>query len=301
ELPAKTLLAIQSNLQPHFPGHSPAVNQAIAPLLIKLNPEKAVGKTIRLLDASTNQSERLHYLYHLRHAKEGWTPESRSIFFRILCPYDTFLGGRGLPQALKKIRAEAEATLSDVEKKELADIINKNPKLPSLPDLTGRKPVKQWTPDDFKEALNFDANKRNIANGRKMFSAAMCSRCHRHGREGYPIGPDLTHVASRFGRRDLLVEILDPSRSIAENYQASVLQLKDGRQLSGQIIANLDYRAPDLQLAENPLHPDKITRIPKADIISRGHSSASLMPAGLLNLFSKEEILDLLAWLEVGD
>ncbi|MFP6872965.1 MAG: hypothetical protein VCA55_05585, partial [Verrucomicrobiales bacterium] len=297
---AKALGAIQANLQSHFPGHSSVMNQAIAPLMIKLDPEKAVAQTIRLLDASTNQRERLHYLYHLRNAKGGWTSESRRIFFSILGTYDTFLGGRGLPQALKKIRTEAEATLTETEKKELAGIINKSPKLPVLPDLTGRKPVKQWTPDHFEGALDFVANKRDTANGRKVFSLALCSRCHRHGREGYPIGPDLTHVSSRFGRRDLLVEILDPSRSIAENYQASVLKLKDGRQLSGQIIANLDYRVPDLQLAENPLHPDKVTRIPKVDIISRGHSSVSLMPAGLLNLFSKEEILDLLAWLEGG-
>ena len=133
-----------------------------------------------------------------------------------------------------------------------------------------------------------------------MFSIAMCDRCHRHGREGYPIGPDLTHVASRFGRRDLLGEILDPSKSIAENYQTTILDLKDGRKLAGQVIPNLDYRAPNLQLAENPLFPDKITQIPKVDIAKRDHSKISLMPAGLLNLLTKNDILDLLAWLQTG-
>jgi putative heme-binding domain-containing protein len=105
-------------------------------------------------------------------------------------------------------------------------------------------------------------------------------------------------VASRFGRRDLLSEILDPSKTIAENYQTSLLELKDGRQLAGQIIPNLDYRAPNLQLAENPLHPDKITKIPKADITKRSQSKISLMPPGLLNLLTREEVLDLLAWLQ---
>ena len=301
ELPAKTLAGIQSNLQPHFPSHLPEVNRALTPLLIQLTPTKAVAQTIKLLETSVNQAERIYYLYHLRHAKQGWTSESRRTFFRILGTYDTFLGGRGLPKALKKIHAEAEATLTDTEKKELADIINKKPKLPPLPDLTGRELVKQWKPEDFKDALNFDATKRNAANGRKMFSVAMCSRCHRHGREGYPIGPDLTHVASRFGRRDLLGEILEPSKTIAENYQTIVLKLKDGRQLAGQIIPNLDYRAPNLKLAENPLHPDKVTKIPKVEIAMRGHSNVSLMPPGLLNLLTREDILDLLAWLQTGD
>ncbi len=301
ELPPKTLKAIQSNLEPHFPSPSHEINLAIAPLLIRLNPAKAVGQTVKLLDASTSQRERIYYLYHLRHAREGWTPESRMIFFRILGTYDTFLGGRGLPQSLGKIRADSEATLSDVEKKELARVIKQKPALPPLPDLTGRKLVKQWKPADFEGALDFDATQRNLANGKKMFSVAMCSRCHRHGPEGYPIGPDLTQVASRFGRRDVLGEILEPSRTIAENYQTSVLKLKDGRQLAGQVIPNLDYRVSTLQLAENPLYPDKITKIPKVDIAQRSHSGVSLMPPGLLNLLSRGEILDLLAWLERGD
>jgi putative heme-binding domain-containing protein len=226
------------------------------------------------------------------------TSASRRTFFRILGTYDTFLGGRGLPQALQNIRRDALVTLTDAEKMKLAKVIKQKPALPPLPDLTGRKLVKQWNSDDFNDTLNFDATKRNVANGRKMFSIAMCNRCHRHGREGYPIGPDLTHVASRFGRRDLLGEILDPSKTIAENYQTSVLELKDGRQLAGQIIPNLDYRAPNLQLAESPLHPDKITKIPKADITKRSHSKISLMPPGLLNLLTREEVLDLLAWLQ---
>ena len=300
ELPPKTHLLIQATLQPHFPNHSGKINLALAPLLIELDPAKSVPQTVALLKASTNQRERIYYLYHLRNAKADWTPALRRTFFRVLGDYETFLGGRGLPQSLQNIRRDALATLTDVEKKELAKVIKQKPALPPLPDLTGRKLVNQWKSEDFRDALNFDATKRNVANGRKMFSIAMCSRCHRHGREGYPIGPDLTHVASRFGRRDLLGEILEPSKTIAENYQTSVLKLKDGRQLAGQIIPNLDYRAPNLQLAENPLHPDKITKIPKVDIAQRSHSKVSLMPPGLLNLLTKEDILDLLAWLQTG-
>jgi putative heme-binding domain-containing protein len=300
DLEKKVLSAIRDNLQPHFPGPSSAVNQAIAPLLIRLDPAKAVGHAIRLLDQSINQRERLHYLYHLRNAREGWTADSRGIFFRALGTYDNFLGGRGLPQALKNIRREAMATLKEDEKVLLAGVIEHKPALPDFPDLAGRKPVQQWQPADFKAALDFDAAGRDVANGKKVFTLALCSRCHRHGRNGYPVGPDLSHVAGRFTRSDILAEILNPSRSIAPNYRASVLQLKDGRRLSGQIIANLDYRVGDLQLAQNPLYPDRITRIKKSDILSHDDSGVSLMPAGLLDRFSKDEILDLLAWLESG-
>jgi len=236
----------------------------------------------------------------LRHARAAWTPDLRRTFFRILGTYETFLGGRGLPLAFKNIRREALETLTAEEKKQYAGFISQTPALPPMPDLTGRGQVRQWKVSDFEGKLGFDASERNLANGRRMFAMALCSRCHRYGREGYPIGPDLTRVASRFSRDTLLGEILLPSRTIAGNYQTVLLNLRDGRQLAGQIIPNLDYRAPNLQLAEDPLHPDKITRIAKHNIINQEHSEVSLMPPGLLNLLDKGEILDLLAWLERG-
>ena len=125
----------------------------------------------------------------------------------------------------------------------------------------------------------------------------MCSRCHRKGDVGYPIGPDLTQVGRRFDRPTLLSEILLPSQTIAENHQTTILKLSDNRTLSGQIIPNLDYREPTLQLAENPLYPDKITKVPKSIILKRGHAPTSLMPQGLLNIFTKEEVIDLVTWL----
>ena len=161
-----------------------------------------------------------------------------------------------------------------------------------------RQGTNSWTIKNFKELLNFNVEKRNLRNGKKVFKLALCSRCHQHGKVGYPIGPDLTNVANRFGREDLLREILLPSNSIAENYQAVELKLRQGSMIRGQVIPNLDYRVPYIQIAENSLYPDKITKIDKANIIERSHSRISLMPSGLLNLFTIDEIVDLLAWLE---
>ena len=97
---------------------------------------------------------------------------------------------------------------------------------------------------------------------------------------------------------DYCREILLPSNSIAENYQAVELKLQEGNILRGQVIPNLDYRVPYIQIAENSLYPNKTTKIDKANIIERSNSKVSLMPSGLLNLFTMDEILDLLAWLE---
>ena len=149
--------------------------------------------------------------------------------------------------------------------------------------------------------MDLDPKKRNLANGKKMFHLAMCSRCHRKAQEGYPIGPDLTQVGDRFAPKTLLEEILEPSKTIAENYHTIILKLKDGHSLAGQVIPNLDYREPTLQLAENPLHPDKITRVNKSDIVEQTRSETSIMPPGLTNILTRNEVLDLVAWLLSSD
>ena len=283
-----------------YPNASLELNLALAPLLIRLNPIEAVPQTMRLLEKSTNQHERIHYLHHLRHAKQGWNPKTRTTYFRILNEYDAFLGGRGLPQALNQIRKDSTATLSAKEQKMLANQLNQHPKLPPLPNLSDRKFIRAWGTKDFADSMTDDLSGRDPASGLQVFHKAMCSRCHRKGPVGYPIGPDLTQVGRRFGRAALFTEILAPSQTIAENYQTTVLKLTDNRTLAGQLIPNADYREPTLQLAENPLYPDKVTKIPKAEILSQTHSPTSLMPQGLLNIFTREEILDLVAWLETN-
>ena len=202
---------------------------------------------------------------------------------------------------LKNIQSDARATLSAAEKKVFVDLFEKINKPPPLPDLSKLQLVKEWKLEDLEAGLNFEASTRDRANGRKVFARALCGRCHRRGPEGGVAGPDLTHVSRRFSRRDLLAEVLDPSRSIAENYQSFVVEMKDGRVLSGQVIPNLDYRDPYLQLALDSLRPDELTRVAKTSVRATRRSPVSLMPAGLLNTFSRNEILDLLAWIELGD
>ena len=170
--------------------------------------------------------------------------------------------------------------------------------MPPLPDLRGRKFIRNWKPDDFMDDLGFKPSAKSNVSGRKAFEVALCNRCHRFQGAGYAVGPDLTGVANRLGRTDLLRAILLPSESIAQNYRSDVLELTDGRTLAGQIVPTLDYRAPYLLLAENPLNPDQAVKIPKVDVLKRKRLDLSIMPPGLLNNLSKQEVLDLLAYLE---
>jgi putative heme-binding domain-containing protein len=138
---------------------------------------------------------------------------------------------------------------------------------------------------------------RNFARGKAMYAAAQCLQCHQFGPErGGNIGPDITAVGNRFNRHDLLESIIHPSKAISEQYASYVLNLKDGEFIIGQIVAE--------NANAYTIVTDAVTgareEIPKNKVTSREISPVSLMPPGLLNTLSKEEILDLLAYLESG-
>ena len=284
-------------LRKFFPGNSPAINRQLALLLARLGDGRATEIAMKLLREADTSRDKLHYLFALRNAQQGWTREFRREYFLQLAGARQFRGGRGLPGFINKIHKDAVSHLPEVEKKALAMEIALKPKLPPLPDLSGRKFVKAWTMKDFEGNLKLPAK---FADGHKLFTQALCSRCHRVGTQGFAVGPDLTQVGSRFGARDILEAIIDPSKAVAENYQTHILTLTDGKVLAGMIVPQLDYRARSLLLAPNPLDAGKTIEVPKGKLKSHKRSAASLMPPGLVNTLTRKEVLALVAWLQNG-
>jgi len=121
-------------------------------------------------------------------------------------------------------------------------------------------------------------------------------QCHHFGNEGGNVGPDITAAASRFNRRDLLETIIDPSKAISEQYAGYLLTTTKGDTLVGLIVdQNDDHTAvvTDLLAGTKQL-------VPRGLIASKEISPVSLMPPGLINVLTKEEVLDLLAYIESG-
>ena len=160
--------------------------------------------------------------------------------------------------------------------------------------------VKAWKGDDFS-ALPADSSQQgDAARGAAIFRDALCVRCHRVGARGPAVGPDLTSVASRFSRRDMLESILTPSKVVAENYRSVQVSTTDGRVHVGRVLVEGDYRSEKLRLATDPLKPSAVVEIDKKEIEQYRESENSPMPGGLLDGFRAEEVLDLLAFLEAG-
>jgi putative membrane-bound dehydrogenase-like protein len=118
-----------------------------------------------------------------------------------------------------------------------------------------------------------------------------CVTCHRIGDRGERIGPDLTGVGDRFPRIHLIESVLEPSRTVAAGYQTLAVLLQDGRVQNGVKVAET---AESLTLgdAQGRLHT-----LEKADIDELRPQAASLMPEGLEKSFSREEFVDLIAFL----
>ncbi|GAB5521311.1 MAG: hypothetical protein RhofKO_35620 [Rhodothermales bacterium] len=72
----------------------------------------------------------------------------------------------------------------------------------------------------------------------QMQFAMRCSTCHQAGGMGNAVGPDLTHVASKFGPADLVDAILHPSASVAHDYEATLVTDTTGLSTLGFILGD---------------------------------------------------------------
>lgn len=301
EIAAQTI----ARLDPLFPDESSPpeqaapVNRELCRVLVMLNAPNIVRRTLRCVDIAATQADQMHYLFLLRNVRDGWTREDRATYFHLLREMDRFQGGEGMLKFIRQIRTEALASLPEAERSTYAAILEP-PKTVTVEQLPPRPFVREWKPEEISDTLADVGRGRDLARGKAMYTAALCVRCHRFGSEGSAIGPDLTAVARRFSRRDMLESILNPSKVVAEQYRTLQVVTTDGRTLSGRVVLEGDYRSPTLRLSTNPLVPEQITEIPKDKIESHTISPVSVMPQGLLNTLSREEILDLLAYLETG-
>jgi putative membrane-bound dehydrogenase-like protein len=133
--------------------------------------------------------------------------------------------------------------------------------------------------------LNWPAG--SAPQGRQVFVKARCASCHSGGQA---LGPDLHGVAKRFSRDDLLTAILQPSKDVSPRYQTTLIETTAGKIYMGLII----YEAVDGTLLQTGT---ATVRIPGDQIASQRRVPTSLMPAGLLDNLSDQEIVDLVAYL----
>jgi putative heme-binding domain-containing protein len=160
----------------------------------------------------------------------------------------------------------------------------------------------RFVPDDLRvkrlgnliKAETLLAMKGDPARGKELFfktSALQCSKCHRIGDTGTPLGPDLTQIARKSTRAQILESILDPSKIVEPQYLTYVVETKEGKFHTGLLASKTDQEVV-LKDAEN-----KEIRIPAGKVAALMPQKKSLMPDQLLRDLTAEQAADLLEYL----
>ena len=128
----------------------------------------------------------------------------------------------------------------------------------------------------------------NLSNGRKVF-ADTCATCHKLFGVGETVGPDITG-SNRTNLDYILENIIDPSAVLGKDYRMTILEMADGRVVSGLI-----QRETDSAITIRTLNDSLI--VPKAEVDYRELSQLSMMPEGLLDQLKPDQVRDLIAYL----
>ncbi len=129
----------------------------------------------------------------------------------------------------------------------------------------------------------------DAAKGKLVF-AAQCAKCHMHSGQGNKIGPDLTGMAVH-PKAELLLSILDPSRSVEGNFRVYSLVTTEGKVFSGLLVAETKS-AVEILDADNKTHT-----VLREDIDELLASNKSLMPEGFEKQVAPDDLANLLEFL----
>jgi putative membrane-bound dehydrogenase-like protein len=148
---------------------------------------------------------------------------------------------------------------------------------------------RQKVVEQFQDALHLAGDAER---GKEIY-VQRCVSCHRLGSNGFALGPDLVTVKAA-GKEKMLSNILDPSREVAPQYIAFEIQTKDGESSVG-IIANETTSTITVLQAYG-----KSDVIPRAAVKSMRSLGQSLMPEGLEQGLTTQDLANLMEYIATG-
>ena len=325
-----TAQRITAKIDPFFPNADYRLNRDVASLLAVLGsptvvsklleqmrkdeslpPDKSLerlitrnggfGGAIAQMVASKPISQRMHYANALSVVERGWTHEQRKEYFTwlALAPLES-KGGDSFQGFIRMIRDAAWKHVPEGERGDLVQdkLLGRAAARPLVvPGAEPKGPGREWTLDAAAALAQKGMRGRNFANGQAMYRAMQCAVCHRFAGEGASVGPDLSTVGGKFSARDLLESILEPSKVISDQYQASAVTTKDGSELFGRIQSR---ESGEIVISLSPFDASLVTRVKRADVAEIRPWEVSPMPPGLVNRLNEAELLDLVAYLLSG-
>jgi putative heme-binding domain-containing protein len=292
---ARVAASLSPILLKRFPTGSPDADRELAQLLAFLGDPAATPKLYDAFVKEPSRVEQIWLVYCLRCCKEGFTPEMRVALAKWLDhAIADWSGGASFEGYLRYLRGDVDRLLTEGERAELAAAAA----AAAHQICGGVISATDQEPRDLDQVTTFvertrDAARRSLPEGARLFQKS-CASCHQIAGRGKSVGPELTTAAGRFRVRDLLEAILVPSKTISDQYRATNFFLKGGDIVSG--IPTLDDGKRVIVVESTGLPRE----LASDAIESRRVAVKSLMPEGLLDGMTLEEIGDLVGFVLAG-
>ncbi len=250
------------------------------------------GGTVQVMLDNMPPVRAIHYAFVLRNAEVGWTDSARREYLSFFARASLHPGGASYPGFLSQSREDALAKIPAEELPLYDDILSvplgRQPFEATPPQGPGQK----WTVTAALEVLGDKIRGANYEQGRNLYHATNCAKCHRFAGEGGAIGPDLSTAGRKFALRDLLEAIVEPSKAISDQYGSHQIATVDGQVLIGRVVKigeqvhvyTADVNQPPVILA-------------KDDIEEMVPSTVSQMPLGTVDTLNPDELKHLIAYL----
>lgn len=294
----KTLTLLEAKETPANTTAGGATATASAELIMR-NPQ--YGLDIADMLKNMPPAQQTYYATMLSLAKNGWTPALHERYFKWFANAFKYKGGRSYVGFIDRARKLAlkhvpEGKFAYYDKLSGGDLLSKSGN--DLTSITYPKgPGKNWKLDNALPLVEAGLTDCNFQQGKNMYEAITCNRCHTMRGDGGSIGPDLTQLGTRFSAKDMLEAIIEPNKSISDQYAATHFTLKNGESVVGRL-TNEDANA--FYVSQNPYEPEKTVKLLKKNVASHKYSAVSIMYGNLINSLNEEELKDLMAYLMAG-
>ncbi len=322
---AAALAAVAEKFESLYPAKDAFVSRELCQLLVFLDSKSVVAKTLGLVATvqdnieevasdellarnsgyakateevhkSRPNKQQLALMWSLRNATAGWTPELKKTYFGWFPHARTWKGGNSFKGFWENARNEALDHFAGEDRAALNELSSKDEIVP-MNYVAPKGPGRNWTIDEIVALTKGGLKGRDFENGKAMFTSTTCVACHHFAGDGGNIGPDITGAGSRYSIRDLMENIIEPSKVISDQYESHQIEKTDGSMVIGRIVSE---DADNVQVMMNPFSPTTLSPIKKSEIKSKKIYPVSMMPPGLINVLNQDELLDLVAYLLSG-
>jgi putative heme-binding domain-containing protein len=285
----------------------------LANVLAYAGEADTIGRILAIMPrGDEDQPGQIDFVYSLRVIDAGWTPDQKQRAIDWFARSSKWRGGSTFAGHVNNIFDATIDVFTEEEKQAaykaapafapIADLAEAAPPPGTPPGRGGRRgPSNPLDQQERYDNLVFPrggptgslagrGGAPNPVDGERVFRET-CAQCHKHGTVGKTYAPDLTRIADRLPRRDILRAIFFPNESVDPKYATTVLVTKEGTTIRGLVVSET---GKDVVL-KTAAEPEPVT-VPKAQIAKRSTERLSIMPENLPDTVTDAGVRDVTAY-----